>query len=160
MSDKPSHTVSGTVRDMFAHRFVLQTDAGSLLADLGPHGADILKLDVGDAITITGERKPSELKVFTVERNGRSFEIPHGDKHRPDKHRNDVDPDIARRAATDAGLTALGEPRRKAKHFEVLGRDPAGALVELHVELDGYVRKRKDVDASEPARTNALTSPR
>ncbi len=153
MSDKPSDTVSGTVRDVFAHRFVLQTDAGSLLADLGPHGAEILKLDVGDAITIKGERKRSELKASSVERNGRSFEIPHGERHR-----DDTDPEIGRRAAAAEGLTVLGDARSKPKHVEVLGRDATGRLVELHVELDGRIRKRKDVDGREEKWAQALTS--
>ena len=44
----------------------------------------------------------------------------------------------------------MGEPRRKPKHFEILGRDAAGDLVELHVELEGTLRKTRPVDDADP----------
>jgi hypothetical protein len=48
-------------------------------------------------------------------------------------------------AANKAGFKVLGEPRRKPKHFEVLGVKQ-GEAVELHIELDGHIRKSKSVD--------------
>jgi hypothetical protein len=35
------------------------------------------------------------------------------------------------------------EPRRKPKHFEICGKDAAGDLVELHVDLRGALRKTR-----------------
>ena len=49
----------------------------------------------------------------------------------------------ADRSAGDG--TEPGEPRRKPKHFEILGLRN-GRHSELHVELDGRIRKSKPVD--------------
>jgi hypothetical protein len=48
------------------------------------------------------------------------------------------------------GFTVLGSPRRKPKHFEILGRDLAGDIVEPHVELDGSLRKTRPVREDDP----------
>jgi hypothetical protein len=48
----------------------------------------------------------------------------------------------------DLGLLAF--ERRKPKHFEILGRDPAGDIVELHVERDGSLRKTRPVHDDDP----------
>lgn len=138
-------TLTGTVADLFAHRFTLRTEAGIVLADLGPKGAALIALAPGDSVTLTGERKPSEIKVASVTRGTQSLDIPHGDKggdHAP----VDVAPALA--AVERAGLRPLGEPRRKPKHFEILARDADGGHHALHVDFDGSVRKRKPVAAA------------
>jgi hypothetical protein len=49
---------------------------------------------------------------------------------------DEADPKPAPKTAEANGFTVLGKPRRKPKHFEVLGRDSAGDMAELHIELD------------------------
>ncbi len=144
--------VAGSVRDIFAHRFVLRTEAGAILADLGPEGAADVGLAVGDEIEIEGERKPSEIKVSRLSRGGRNFDLAkpkHGKGGTHDDSEDPADPAAALRATREAGLTPIGEPRRKHRHFEVLARDASGRLVELHVDLDGREMKRKLVEEAD-----------
>ncbi len=141
----PHETVkySGVVRDVFAHRFVLETPEGNILADLGPKGADLFCLAKGDAVQIAGEKKPSEVKVHSIARDGQAaVVIGHAEK---DPHHDHVDPVIALRAADQAGFTTVSEPKRKPKHFELRARDASGQELELHIELDGRIRKQKPV---------------
>jgi hypothetical protein len=146
------HTASGTITHIFGHRFVVQTTNGAILADLTPRGIEQTALRVGDEVTLAGEMKPSELKVTRFIRGSKTIEIEHGKHH--DEHR-DADPRLAIQAATAAGFDPLGQPRRKPKHFEVLGRRD-GKLTELHIELDGRIRKRKAVDRRDPEWTETL----
>jgi hypothetical protein len=79
--------------------------------------------------------------VSKLERNGETFAIGHG----PHGTREDeADPAIAIKTAEDAGYQVIGGPHRKPKHFEVLGKKGA-EFEELHIELDGDVRKTKPV---------------
>lgn len=136
--------ISGKITHVFAHRFVVQTGNGAVLADVTPHGTELVKLRIGADVELEGENKPSELKVMRFTCDGKSVEIGHGKKH--DHHHHDrADPAVAIGAARAAGFEPIGEPRRKPKHFEVLGlRD--GRHSELHVELDGRIRKSKPAD--------------
>ncbi len=143
-------TLRGTVSDIFAHRFVLATPTGRVLADLTPEGAKRIRLREGDDLEIVGEQKPSEVKVRRVAvGGGRSIEIahepPHG-RHPPHPHEK-VDPEAALRGARSNGYTPIAAPVRKPKHFEIIGRDQAGGLFELHVEFDGHIRKTRRVRA-------------
>ena len=131
-------TVAGRVADVFAHRFVVETATGRILADLGPRGARELALRVGDEVELTGEAKPSEVKVRRIVVGGRTVDIERGKKH-------DGDPQAARQAVEARGLRVVGAPRLKPKHAEVLGRDPSGRLFEMHVEHDGTLRKSKPI---------------
>lgn len=142
----------GTIGDIFAHRFVLATAEGNILADLGPKGAEVFSLVKGDRVRITGEKKPSEVKVHTIAPEGRDavvLEKHPRDKHPQHKHPHEhpqhehVDPQIALRAADEAGFAILGEPHRKPKHFELRAPDAKGQDFELHIELDGRIRKQK-----------------
>jgi hypothetical protein len=136
--------LSGTVTHIFAHRFVVQTDTGPVLGDLTPRGREKITLRVGDRVELEGEMKPSELKVRRLSQNGGKvveFEPEKGKEHFPK-----AESGIALRSAEMAGFETLGAPRRKPKHFEVLARRD-GRLSELHIELDGHIRKvRSDVD--------------
>ncbi len=141
--------VSGEVTELFVHRFVLKTKAKSVLADLAPHGAAIVKLRVGDQVAIEGEQKPSEIKVFTLRRDDHTYVIAHvgkpHEKHGPPPHEHEpADPAVALKAAKSAGFRVVGEARRKPKHFEVLGKK-GRSYQELHIELDGEIRKAKPV---------------
>lgn len=136
--------VTGTVTDIFAHRFVLETPEGRLLADLGPKGAERISLARGETVTLTGEMKPSELKVGRFARaGGEPVAIEHGKPH--DAH-EPADSAAALKAAEALGYRVAAEPRRKPKHWEVLGRKAEGDFAELHVELDGSLRKTKPAE--------------
>jgi hypothetical protein len=155
--DHPIVHRNGKVSDIFAHRFILETADGKCLADLTPHGADAVKLKSGDEIVIEGEQKPSEVKVLKLERSGQIFVIAHKPPkhekpnhhkpghHRPDHHR-EADASIAKTAVKNAGYEVIGEPRRKPKHFEILGKKEK-SYQELHVEFDGSIYKEKPIPA-------------
>ena len=147
-------TASGEVTEVFAHRFVVRTDQGSILADLGPGGAGQVTLAPGDRVELSGTRKPSELKVSRLTLGGRTVEIAHGKQERPDgRHapapddRGATDPAAALAAVADKGWQVVAAPRRKPKHFEILARDPTGSLAEFHVGLGGDIRNSKPVHA-------------
>ncbi|QOZ36794.1 hypothetical protein [Bradyrhizobium sp. CCBAU 53421] len=133
--------LSGRIVHVFAHRFVVQTAKGAVLADLTPHGADLVKLRIGADVNLEGEMKPSELKVTRFVCDDDSVTIEH--KKKPDHaHHEPADPTTAVDAARAAGFEPTGTPRRKPKHFELEGRRN-GQDYELHVELDGRIRKAR-----------------
>jgi hypothetical protein len=150
--EKQTRSLSGQVTDIFAHRFVVKTEKGKVLADLGPKGAERVALKEGDQVDLVGDMKPSELKVHSIAKNGaRPILLEHPAKpHRPPHELDDADPRPALKTAEANGFTVLGEPRRKPKHFEILGRDSAGDIVELHIEPDGVLRKTKSVHEDDP----------
>lgn len=134
-------TLSGKITHVFAHRFVVQGSRGAVLADLTPHGADLVDLRIGAEVELQGEKKPSELKVTRFASEGRSVTIPH--KKKPDHpHHEPADPAVAIQAVRVAGFEPKGAPHRKPKHFEIYARRD-GKDYELHVELDGRIRKTK-----------------
>jgi len=147
-------TLSGRVTDVFAHRFVVETANGKVLADLTPKGAEGFRLKAGDHVEIAGEMKPSEIKVRSIARNGAAPVVidhppkpPHPARHHPHEP---ADPSAALRTVRAKGFVVLGEPRRRPKHFEILGRDAAGKLAELHIELDGAFRKMRPLHGGDP----------
>lgn len=151
-------SVSGKILHVFSHRFVVETKSGALLADLTPKGLDQIGLNVGDTVKLDGEMKPSELKVSRIVVDGRTVKIEHGkphhhhphhDDHHHEHHHGPADPEIVLRAAREAGYEPAAKPRRKPKHFEVLGKRN-GRFSELHIELDGHIRKTKPADRDEP----------
>jgi hypothetical protein len=140
--------LSGKITHIFAHRFVVQTSRGAVLADVMPHGVVAAELRIGADVELEGEQKPSELKVMRFTCNGAIVEIEHKKKHDHDHH-EPVDPEIAIGAARAAGFEPIGKPRRKPKHFEVASRRN-GQDYELHIELGGRIRKARPVgDGSE-----------
>lgn len=140
-------TLSGDVTDVFAHRFVVKTEKGPVLADLGPGGAEKVRLQKGDHVELWGEMKPSELKVSRIVRaGGEAISIGHG---KPGGGKEDANPAAALRTVEANGFAVVGAPRRKPKHFEILGRDKAGDFVELHLEIDGTLHKSKPVAAGD-----------
>jgi len=149
---EPHHiSVSGTVTAVFAHRFVIESKGAKHLADIGPEAVKQVDLKEGDKVTVTGERKPSEIKVTEiVKAGGTPIRIEHKKKHHHDAPHAYRDPRAAIDAVTRQGFELMAEPRRKPKHFEILGRAATGEVLEFHVELDGHVRKRKPADVHEP----------
>jgi hypothetical protein len=131
--------LSGKIAHVFAHRFVVQTPKGAMLADLTPHGADLIDLRIGADVELEGEMKPSELKVTRFVCDGSSVTIEHREKP---KHHESADPAAAIEAVRAAGFEPIGTPRRKPKHFEIQGRRN-GQDYELHVEPGGRIRKTR-----------------
>jgi hypothetical protein len=142
-------SLTGAVKNVFGHRFTLHTADAVILADLTPHGAEKIKLIEGDQVTIEGERKPSEIKVARIQRGDLSVTIEHPKKHGGHEgHDHEADPKVAVVSARAAGFEVIGEPRRKPKHFEILGRRDR-SLSELHVSLDGGIRHSKPVGSDD-----------
>ncbi len=143
-------TISGTVTHIFGHRFVLRTGRGDVLADLTPKGIEQIALHPNDEVTIEGEMKPSELKVAKLTRGGTTVQVDH--KH---QRNDDHDPKVVVGAAEAAGFTVIGSPRRKPKHFELLGQR-GSEFNELHIELNGHIRKSKPVARDNPKWSSEL----
>src|SRR6185437_2225592 len=150
--------VSGTILHLFAHRFAVDTGGGVVLADITPKGLEQIALRLGDRVALEGERKPSELEVHRLTRDGRTIEIEHKKKPHHEGGHGDhcpADPAVVLRAARGAGYAPVGGPRRKPRHFEVRGRRH-GAFAELHIELDGRIRETKPATGNEPKWSEAL----
>ena len=138
MPDKSAPiSLTGEVTDLFGHRFVVQTKDGKRLADLGPRGAERVRLAVGDRVTLTGEPKPTEVKVHALSVGGREFTLESQGK----AHSKDAE-EKALAAVRAVGFAPLEPPRRKHKHFEIRG-ERGGERLEFHVEFDGAIRKTK-----------------
>lgn len=159
----PEHhhtSVSGTVTAVFAHRFVIESEDAKHLADIGPEAVNLVGLKEGDKVAVTGEQKPSEIKVTEiVKAGGKPIRIEHKKKkHDHDEPHAHQDPKAAIEAVTREGFKVIAEPRRKPKHFEILGRSAKGEAIEFHVELDGAIRKRKPADLHEPKWKSAVAA--
>ncbi len=162
--DKPIR-IKGRITDVFAHRFIVETEASQrILADIGPRAAETFALETGRSVVIEGERKPSEIKVERIMYEGADdwtkAHKAHHDHHPPHAHpphaHPEADPAEAMKAVKTAGLEPLGTPRRKPKHFEVLARRHDKELVECHVTLEGHIRKEKPVSPHDEKWAGAL----
>ena len=153
MPHHPLLTLSGVIEHVFAHRFTLRTDQAVHLADLGPRGAQAFALSPGLAVTLEGEKRPSEIKVTRIAgQGGDAVDIGHPKPHHGPKahhHHPDLpaDPDKALQAAEQAGWTVVGEADRKPRHFEVLAYQGDGDWTELHIDFAGSIYKHKPADA-------------
>lgn len=154
MPDHKLKTIKGKITHIFAHRFVVETNEGSVLADITPKGLEQAALRIGDTTEIEGEMKPSELKVSRLTIGKTTVTI---DQKKPHEHHGHADPKTALKSARNAGYEPIGDPRRKPKHFEVLGRRN-NKLTELHIELDGHIRKMKDVAADDQKWRDAVSN--
>ncbi|MCJ2140360.1 hypothetical protein [Methylobacterium sp. E-066] len=140
------HDAAGTVWAVFGHRFALDGAGGRILADLGPKGAAGIALAVGDQVSLRGAKKPSEIKVARLtlaDGSTRTIDWPETEKH----DHPPADPTLAVRAAEAAGYTVAGAPARKPKHFELRGAKD-GAEHDIHIALDGQIRKTKRLAAA------------
>ena len=99
MSDDAQTTISGEVTDIFAHRFMVKTASGKILADLGPKGAQRIALEIGDHVEASGEMKPSELKVGQIAKQGGA---PTGIEHKKKPHDGKLEPDADAKMAIRA----------------------------------------------------------
>jgi hypothetical protein len=131
-------SLKGTVQDVFAHRFTLQTAEGLVLADLTPHGAEKIPLAAGDKIAIEGERKPSEITVACIRRGDVTVTIERPTTRGPhDAHDHLDGAKVAVNSARAAGFEIFGELRRSPKHYEVLGLK-SGEFAEVHARLSRW----------------------
>src|SRR6478735_2711179 len=95
--------------------------------------------------------KLSELKVQSIAGNvARPILIEHPRKPHHPHELEEADSKPALKTAEASGFTVMEKRRRKPKHFEVLGRDAAGDMVERRIELDGALRKTKPVHEDDP----------
>lgn len=152
MPHSETTALSGIIQHVFAHRFTVEAEGKTHLADLGPKGAERFPLAPGLPVVVEGERRPSEIKVTLISTAGREpVRIEHKKpNHGPGHVHPDVPADPARvvAAARAAGWEPSGEPQRKPKHFEVLARRDGGAWTELHVDFAGTIYKHKPADAA------------
>ena len=81
---------------------------------------------------------PPPKQVTITLADGTTHEVAWPTKHEDDKHAA-ADPDAARAAVKAQGYEIEGEPKRKPKHFEIVGVKD-GVRHAIHVELDGKVR--------------------
>lgn len=150
--------LTGTVQQVFAHRFTLEADGQIHLADLTPKGLEAFPLREGLAVTLEGERRPSEIKVTRIATEGApAVLIEHKKPHHGPGHSHPnapADPTVVLRAAKDAGWSISGEPRRKPKHFEVIGRREGGPWIELHIDFAGTIYRKKVADMAKWALAN------
>ena len=151
MPHNETTALSGTIKHVFAHRFTLEAQGQTHLADLGPKGAEAFWLSPGLPVSLEGERRPSEIKVTRIETAGRApVTIEHKKpNHAPGhKHANaPADVNVVLAAARKAGWEPEGQTRQKPKHFEVLARQGQGAWTELHIDFAGTIYKQKPADA-------------
>src|ERR1700733_6411902 len=105
--ERQTRSLSGQVTDIFAHRFVVKTETGKVLADLGPKGAEQVPLREGDRVELIGEMKPSELKVHSIARNdGRPILVEYpGKPHHPSHELEEAEPVAALKTAEANGFT-------------------------------------------------------
>jgi hypothetical protein len=143
---------SGTVTDVFGHRFVVQTSNGKVLADIGPKAT--IKLSPHERVEIEGEQKPTEIKVMRIAiGGGAARDTHHGDpKHK--KHHGHADgsfgPSEAAAMAQAEGYELLEDVRPHKKHFEALAAKGDRTFA-IHVHRDGRVEAKPEVGARPPA---------
>lgn len=141
-----SHNTHGTIWALFGHRLAIEGPDGRVLVDLGPEGAEALArasviLKPGDAIAVTGTRKPTEIRASVItgpDGLRRIIDRSHskGGEEIP------ADPAAALAALRSAGYAVEGEARRKPKHFEIPASKDGGRF-ETHVTFAGVIRKTK-----------------
>ena len=149
--------ISGTVTAVFAHRFVVESTDGQFLANIGSEAVGRVGLREGDKVTLNGKHKPSEIKVAELEKGaGKPIRIERKKKHGHDKRRDYRDPGDAIAAVAREGFEALGEPRRKPKHFQILGRSAHGDFIEFQVGFGGAIRKHKRADVHQSKWQSAI----
>jgi hypothetical protein len=154
---KRQASISGTVTAVFAHRVVVESRDGQFLANIGSEAVGRIGLRRGDKVTLKGKRKPSEVKVTEIEKGaGKRIRIEHKKRHGHDEPRDYRDPCDAIAAVTREGFEVLGEPRRKPKHFQILGRSANGDFAKFQVGFGGAIRKHKPADIHQPKWQTAI----
>lgn len=149
--------LSGTVEDLFGHRFTLKGQDGKDLIDLGPDAKDSADLKPGQSVEIKGERKPDGIKAKSIRvADGDWTELkPAGKQPGHDKdHGGDgnkpgsgeghgISDEQVTKMLNDEGYTDHGEKTDKPKHVEVIASKD-GQRHKVHVHKDG-VKKAEPV---------------
>ena len=114
----PKVNAAGEITHVFGHRFVLKTASKPVLADLTPRGLEVV---------VSSSAIASPWKASRSRRKSKCPSLNATEKHLQSvmvrmTPANQADPAIATKTAENAGYQVIGEPRRKPKHFEVLGK--------------------------------------
>lgn len=125
---------TGTITDVFAHRFVIETREGRFLADIGPKAAEHISLKAGLKVRIEGERKPSEIKVERIAIGEGEFQPAHHPG--PDHHHHDFSAKDAVLMAQAEGYKIAGDLHPKKKHYEA-SATKGGRSYNIHIHRDG-----------------------
>jgi hypothetical protein len=146
--------LTGTVEDVFAHRFTLKTEEGKKLVDLGPGCERELDLSAGQTISVKGEEKPAEFKAKEIRIAGAEWQaVKVDEKHQPKPPHDKGDAHGGDSELTDKHVTKLldkegytdhAERTRKPKHVEVMATKD-GQRHKVHVHKDG-VKKAELID--------------
>ena len=163
---------AGVVEYVFDHRFVVKTADKRILADLTPHGAKHVPINCGDEVVITGEQKPSEIRVETIAIGPRTYVLPpqpeqmrgfgrhfagpehhrgphhHGPGPHRRPHDNVINTSAIKKTLEDEGYFIVGDVRLRHRHAEWLVRKD-GQMFEIHTDFEGDIRKVKAVDAEQ-----------
>ncbi|MBS0241330.1 MAG: hypothetical protein JSS20_04080 [Proteobacteria bacterium] len=139
----PKHAhvrIRGKIAEVFFHRFVVDSDHGKVLADVGPEVIEEgeVKLKAGKSVVIEGEQKPSEIKVHRITVGDKDpVETQHGRKHHDDHddHKR-MSLERATKLAHDEGFEIVGELVAKKKHYEAEAMRN-GRRYEIHIHRDG-----------------------
>lgn len=149
-------TISGTVTDTFGSRFVIQTETGKVLVDLGSKGTEKVAVKRGDKIQIEGDREDDQLrarrvtmsdgKAFVIDKRGRSWtEWLLGKSPQPATTFSAAQ---ATKVATDKGYQVSGEPVAKKKHYALMATKD-GKSYELDIHVDGRIDEKAAFTATD-----------
>jgi len=135
---KPDNVeIAGKITEVFAHRFVVQTTAGKVLADIGPKAAKTIRLEANVAVRIEGERKASEIKVSRIAiGDGEMQKTHHGGPKHDKHHGKPFGPLEASAMARHENYEVVGDLRPHKKHFEATATKN-GRTFNLHIHRDG-----------------------
>jgi hypothetical protein len=147
----------GTVGDVFGHRFVMETETGRVLVDIGPKGADKVAIKRGEKVEIEGDRKESEIRARRVTlADGHAYEVSKPGATwrewltgmRPPESPGAFGSVEARNVATEKGYQVSGEPVATKKHFTVMATKD-GKNYELQVHRNGRIEERQAFSEAE-----------
>jgi hypothetical protein len=139
--------ISGTVIGVFAHRFLIQGVERKWLANIGRRSKSHVDLQDGDKVFVKGELRHSEIRVSEMQRDlGRLIHKSNEKAHSHHKDHSYRDPREAVAVVEQLGFQVVGDPRRKPKHFVILGRSRTRAMRKFKVNFDGEVRGQKVAD--------------
>jgi hypothetical protein len=149
--------VTGTVTDVFGHRYVVDEGGKKSLVDIGPKGRQLVTIKTGDKISVDGEfTDAGEVQARSVTVADKpAVALPEpgswwqklagtGKAEGPE-----LTPQSAKEMVAKGGYEVVGEPRPEKKHFEVLGKKD-GRYYEVHAHRDGSLKGIHRVDAKDP----------
>lgn len=136
---------SGTITDVFGHRFVVKTRTGTVLADIGPDAAARITLGANQPVKLEGEQKPTEIKVHRISVGGSAYVEAHHEPRDRKEHgeqENDFTAADAKRIAEKEGFRIVGALTPHKKHYEATA-EHGGSRHDIHVHKDHIMKKHK-----------------